>query len=64
MNPIDIEKPTLKPGEHLCTGCWKVTDDPKGWLYLSYKNLDSQHLCKECQLKHGKELNELQRHGL
>jgi len=60
MNNIDREKPEIKEGEHLCTACWKVSPDAKGWLYLRYEHLASQLLCKECQLKHGLELKKLQ----
>lgn len=67
LNPIDIEKPELKPGEKLCGGCWSVSATgvtDAGWVYFNFKYLEPTWLCVDCLKERGLELIKMQGHGL
>ncbi len=51
MTTLDIEKPTPKDNEIMCSACWTVVkkDQAIGWHYFSFKHLESVNLCLICQ---------------
>lgn len=64
FNAIDKEKPVLKIGEKLCGGCWAVSVEAVGWVWMNFAHLEPSWLCIECRKKHGSDLEKMQEHGL
>lgn len=64
MNPLDMEKPEIKPGEILCDKCWAVGKTRAGWMTLNFKHLKQTNLCPKCAPKESQRLAKLQAHGL
>ncbi len=63
-NPIDRVKPEIKPGEKLCGGCWAVSKDAPGWLWVNFKYLDPTWLCPKCIEERGGDLVKIKAQGL
>ncbi len=61
---IDREKPKLKLGEVLCSGCWDVTNTRINWIFMRFKYLEPSWLCPKCTPTHYEHLSEMQRMGL
>lgn len=65
MDPIDIEKPVVRDGQLLCSGCWAVSGiDLSGWQTFNFKHLKQTHICPKCAPGEATRLTKIQEAGL
>lgn len=60
----DLERPTAKPGELVCDGCWLVSADKRSWSFFQFKTLASQNFCPICTQLEAIKMAQLQEAGL